>query len=34
MSSHGLLILLNELAKRDKMCGFVEHFISFPQQVK
>ena len=32
MSVHVLLNLLNELVK-DKMRGFVEHLIGFPQRV-
>ena len=33
MSAHVLLILLNELGKRDKMRGLPISFISFSQQV-
>ena len=29
MSAHVLLILLNELGKRDKILRLAEHFISF-----
>ena len=32
LSAHGLLNLLNELRKREKMLGLqASHFISFPQ---
>ena len=33
MSAHVLLNLLNKLGEKDKMQGFAEHLISFPQQV-
>ena len=33
MSAHVLLNLLNELGEKDKMRGFAEHLISFPQRV-
>ena len=33
MSANVLLILLNELRKRDKNVRLAEHFISFSQQV-
>ena len=33
MSAHILLNVLNQFRKRDKMQGFVEHFIAFAQCV-
>ena len=33
MSAHVILNLLNELGKKDKMRGFAEHLIGFPQRV-
>ena len=33
MSAHVLLNLLNELGEKDKMRGFAEHLIGFPQRV-
>ena len=33
MSAHAILNSLNELRKRDKMQGSIEHFIAFLQQV-
>ena len=33
MSAHILSILLKELGEKDKMRGFAEHLIGFPQQV-
>ena len=33
MRAHILLNLLNELGEIDKMRGFAEHLIDFPQQV-
>ena len=33
MSAHVLLNLLNKLGEKDKMQGFAEHLIGFPQQV-
>ena len=34
MNAHVLLNLLNELGEKDKMWGFAEHLIGFPQQVQ
>ena len=34
MNALVLLILLNELGKRDKNARLVEHFITFSQRVK
>ena len=33
MSVYVLLNLLNECKKKDKMRGFAEHFMPFPQRV-
>ena len=33
MSAHVLLNLLNEVGEKDKMRGFSDHLIGFPQRV-
>ena len=33
MSGHVLLNFVNELGGKDKMRGFAEHLIDFPQRV-
>ena len=33
MSAHVLLNALNEFGKKDKMRGFADHLIGFPQRI-